>query len=301
MTSNFTPSSESQANVPFSQDEFEQALVEYDYQFQKGQVVHGKAVTYDNDVAYIDIGGKSPGLLPLREAALESVTQFKDVIPLDEQLEFLVIREQNADGQVTLSRRELQRQQIWETLEDHYAERKPVEMQVTGSNRGGVKGEIMGLRAFIPRSHLLASDHLDDLIGQTVTGLLIEVNAEDNRLVLSQREAAKADAMGQIIAGTLLEGTIVNLKPYGAFVELSTGVTGLLHIKQVSQKRVESLESLFSVGETIKVMIVDVDEHQGRIALSTKELEHYPGQILDSKAEVMAKAESRATSNSSDD
>jgi len=145
MTSNFTPSSESQANVPFSQDEFEQALVEYDYQFQKGQVVHGKAVTYDNDVAYIDIGGKSPGLLPLREAALESVTQFKDVIPLDEQLEFLVIREQNADGQVTLSRRELQRQQIWETLEDHYAERKPVEMQVTGSNRGGVKGEIMGL------------------------------------------------------------------------------------------------------------------------------------------------------------
>ncbi|PSO48705.1 MAG: 30S ribosomal protein S1 [Cyanobacteria bacterium SW_9_44_58] len=293
MTSNFTPSSESQANIPFSQQDFEQALADYDYQLQKGQVVRGKAVTYDNDVAYIDVGGKSPGLLPLREAALESVAKFEDVIPFDEELEFLVIREQNAEGQVTLSRRELQRQQIWETLEQHYTERKPVEMHVTGSNRGGVKGEIMGLRAFVPRSHLLASDNLDDLIGQNLTGLLIEVNSEDNRLVLSQREAAKADAMGDIIAGTLVEGTIVNLKPYGAFVELGTGVTGLLHIKQVSQKRVESLESLFSVGETVKVMIIDVDEHQGRIALSTKELEHYPGQILDNKDEVMAKAESR--------
>jgi len=86
---------------------------------------------------------------------------------------------------------------------------------------------------------------------------------------------------------------VVNLKPYGAFVELAAGVTGLLHIKQVSQKRVESLEEVLTVGETIKVMIVDVDEYQGRIALSTKELEHYPGQMLDNKAEVMAKAESR--------
>ena len=293
MTSDFTPSPESQANVPFSQDDFEKALADYDYHFQKGQIVRGKAVNYDNEVAYIDIGGKSPGLLPLAEANLGPVSNFEEVIPLHEEKEFLVIREQNADGQVTLSRRQLQAQRVWETLETYQAEKKPVEMQVTGSNRGGVKGEIMGLRAFVPRSHLLATDNLDDLLGQTVTGLLIEVNAEDKRLVLSQREAAKADAMGQIIAGSLIEGKVVNLKPYGAFIELAAGVTGLLHIKQVSQKRVESLESLFSVGEALKVMIVDVDEHQGRIALSTKELEHYPGQMLDSKAEVMAKAESR--------
>lgn len=293
MTSDFTPSPESQANVPFSQDDFEKALPDYDYHFQQGQVVWGKAVNYDSEVAYIDIGGKSPGLLPLSEAKLGGATRFEDVIPLDEELEFLVIREQNADGQVTLSRRQLQEQRVWETLEEYQTDRKPVEMQVTGSNRGGVKGEIMGLRAFIPRSHLLAGDNLDDLIGQTVTGLLIEVKPEDKKLVLSQREAAKADAMGQIIAGSLIEGKVVNLKPYGAFVELAAGVTGLLHIKQVSQKRIESLEEILSVGETIKVMIVDVDEYKGRIALSTKELEHYPGQMLDNKAEVMAKAESR--------
>ncbi len=293
MTSDFTPSPESQANVPFSQDDFEKALADYDYHFQKGEIVPGKAVNYDNNYAYIDIGGKSPGLLPFAEANLGPVNSFEEVIPLNEELEFLVIREQNADGQVTLSRKQLQEQRVWETLETYQTERNPVEMQVTGSNRGGLKGEVMGLRAFMPRSHLIAADNLDDLIGQTVTGLLIEVNTEDKRLVLSQREAAKADAMGQIIAGSLIEGKIVNLKPYGAFVEIAAGITGLLHIKQVSQKRVESLEALFTVGETLKVMIVDVDETQGRIALSTKELEHYPGQMLDSKAEVMAKAESR--------
>lgn len=296
MTSDYNPSPESKANVPFSQDDFEKALSDYDYQFQKGQIVRGQAVNYDNNVAYIDIGGKSPGLLPLKEAALGSVHSFEEVIPFDEELEFLVIREQDADGQVTLSRRELQRQQVWETLQEYESERKPLEMEITGTNRGGIKGDIMGMHGFMPRSHLLASDNLDDLIGQKVTGLLIEVNPEENRLVLSQREAAKADAMGDIIAGRLVEGKIVNLKPYGAFVEVAPGVTALLHIKQVSQKRVESLESLFAVGETLKVMIVDVDEHQGRIALSTKELEHYPGQMLEDKAEVMAKAESRVNS-----
>lgn len=300
MTSDFTPSPESQANVPFSQDDFAKALSDYDYNFQKGQVVRGKAVNYEHNFAYVDIGGKSPGLLPLAEADLKSVSNFDEVIPLDEELEFLVIREQNADGQVTLSRRELQRQQIWETLQEYYDDRKPVEMEVTGSNRGGVKGEIMGLRAFIPRSHLLTANNLDDFIGQTITGLIIEIKPDDNRLVLSQREAAKADAMSQIIAGSLIEGKIVNLKPYGAFVELTPGVTGLLHIKQVSQKRVDSLETLFAVGEMIKVMIVDVDEYQGRIALSTKELEHFPGQILDNKEEVMAKAESRVKQGSTD-
>lgn len=299
MTSDFTPSPESKANVPFSQDDFEKALADYDYHFQKGEIVRGKAVNYDNNFAYIDIGGKSPGLVPFAEATLGAIASFEEAIPLNEELEFLVIREQNSEGQVTLSRRQLQEQRVWETLETYQTDRKPVEMQVTGSNRGGVKGEIMGLRAFVPRSHLLAADNLDDLIGQTVTGLLIEVNTEDKRLVLSQREAAKADAMGQIIAGSLVQGKVVNLKPYGVFVELAAGVTGLLHIKQVSQKRVESLESIFEVGETLKVMIVDVDENQGRIALSTKELEHYPGQMLDNKAEVMAKAESRVNQTES--
>ncbi len=299
MTSNFTPSSESQSNIPFSQEDFEKALAEYDYHFQQGQVVRGKVVNYDNDVAFVDIGGKSPGLLPLREAALGTVTRFDEIFSFEEECDFLVIREQNADGQVTLSRRELQRQEVWETLQQYQEDKTPVEMQVTGSNRGGVKGEIMGLRAFIPRSHLLAAENLDDLIGQTITGLLIEVDPEQNRLVLSQREAAKADAMGEIIVGHLTEGEVVNIKPYGVFVELAAGVTGLLHIKQVSQKRVESLESLFSVGEKIKVMIVDVDENQRRIALSTKELESYPGQILDQKSEVMEKAESRIQDSSS--
>lgn len=299
MTANFTPSPESESNVPFSQEDFEKALAEYDYHFQEGQVVRGQAVSYDNNYAYVDIGGKSPGLVPLREAALGPVNGFEEVLPLEEELDFLVIREQDADGQVTLSRRELQRQQIWETLQDYQQEKTPVQIEITGTNRGGVKGNVMGLQGFIPRSHLLASENLDDLIGQSITGILIEVDPEQNRLVLSQREAAKADAMGEIIAGRITEGEVVNIKPYGVFVELAAGVTGLLHIKQVSQKRVESLEDLFSVGENIKVMIVDVDEYQGRIALSTKELEYYPGQILEQKSEVMAKAESRSQSQDS--
>ena len=291
MTSDSIPSQE--PNSSFSLDDFAQALDQYNFQFKRGQTVRGKVSDYGSEGAYIDIGGKSPGFVPLQEASLERVTNLSEVLPRHEEIEFLIVREQDAEGQVILSRRQLQIQQVWNHLSELAENGSSVQMRVTGTNRGGVTGEVEGLRAFIPRSHLIEKEDLDSLIGQSLGATFLEINPEQNKLVLSQRQAARAAVISKLEPGQLVEGTVASIKPYGVFVNLDN-VTGLLHIKQVSGSHVDSLTTLFKIGQPIKVMIADLDEVKNRISLSTKVLENYPGEILEKLEEVMASASERA-------
>ncbi len=279
-------------NASFSMDDFAKALEKYDYEFAKGQIVKGTVIQYDAEGAYIDIGGKSPGFVPTREAALEFVENIADIIPIGEEFEFLIIKEQNADGQVTLSRRQMQLEAAWDTVTEIAESGKSTQIRVTGVNKGGITGDVEGLRGFIPRSHLQQRDNLESLIGQLLTVTFIEVNPEKRKLVLSQRDAMRAEALTKLVQGALVPGTIVNMKPYGVFVDLG-GVTGLLHIKEVSGTRIDSLNTIFQVGQEIKVVISQVDEYNNRLSLSTKVFEEYPGEILEKFDQVMTTAEER--------
>jgi small subunit ribosomal protein S1 len=286
------PNTSSQKAQPFSMDDFAQALEKYDYEFAKGQIVKGVVVQYDTNGAYVDIGGKSPGFLPNSEAALGSVENLASIIPLNEELEFMILRGQDAEGQVTLSRRQLQIEEAWDTIKETAESGKSTQIRVTGVNKGGVMGEVEGLRGFIPRSHLQQRDNLESLVGQLLTATFLEVNPEERKLVLSQRDAMKAAAMTKLTQGSLVTGTVVNLKPYGAFIDLG-GITGLLHIKEVSGTHIESLNTVFKPGQQIKVLISQVDEYKNRLFLSTKVLEEYPGELLEKFDEVMSNAEER--------
>ncbi len=279
-------------NASFSMDDFAKALEKYDYEFAKGQIVKGTVIQHDSEGAYIDIGGKCPGFVPTREAALQFVENLADIIPIGEEFEFLIIQEQNADGQVTLSRRQMQLEAAWDTVTEIAESGKSTQIRVTGVNKGGITGDVEGLRGFIPRSHLQQRDNLESLIGQLLTVTFIEVNPEKRKLVLSQRNAMRAEALTRLVEGALVSGTIVNMKPYGVFVDLG-GVTGLLHVKEVSGTRIDSLNTIFQVGQEIKVVISQVDEYNNRLSLSTKIFEEYPGEILEKFDQVMTTAEER--------
>ena len=285
-------SAASNNNTSFSMDDFAKALEKYDYEFAKGQIVKGTVIQYDSEGAYIDIGGKSPGFVPTREAALGFVEDLANIIPIGEEFEFLIIQEQNADGQVTLSRRQMQLEAAWDTVSEIAESGRSTQIRVTGVNKGGITGDVEGLRGFIPRSHLQQRDNLESLIGQLLTVTFIEVNPEKRKLVLSQRNAMRAEALTRLVEGALVSGTIVNMKPYGVFVDLG-GVTGLLHIKEVSGIRIDSLNTVFNVGQEVKVVISQVDEYNNRLSLSTKLFEEYPGEILEKFEQVMTTAEER--------
>jgi small subunit ribosomal protein S1 len=287
-------STRSQAsNSSFSMDDFAKALEEHDYEFKKGQVVRGKVYNYESDGAYVDIGGKSLAYVPINEVSVKSSGDWSQVLPLHEEMDFLIVQEQDADGQVTLSRRQLEIKQTWDELAQLQENGKSVQVRVQSVNKGGVTVNLQGLRGFIPRSHLSERDNLESLIGQTLTVTFLDADRDRNKLVLSQRDATRSAGFNQLELGQLVAGKIVSIKPFGIFIDFG-GITGLLHIKQVSQNFIASLPTVFQVDQPIKAMIIDLDEGKGRISLSTRVLENYPGEMLEKMAEVMESAEARA-------
>jgi small subunit ribosomal protein S1 len=279
--------------LSFSTDDFAKALEQHDYQFQRGQVVRGKVAGYDSDGAYIDIGGKSAAFLPIEEASLKRVTNLPEFLPEGEEREYLIIREQNEDGQVTLSLRQLEIKQAWSRLQALQDDQQTTQARVSGINKGGVTAEVQGIRGFIPRSHLVDRDNLEALIGKALTVAVLEVDPDRRRLVLSQRMASQAVSLSQLAIGQLVEGKVVSIKPFGVFVEFD-GTTGLLHINQISKNYVADLNRVFEMGQPVKALIIDLDAVKRRISLSTKVLENYPGEMLEKLPEVMAEAETRA-------
>lgn len=279
--------------MSFSAEDFAKALEQHDYQFQRGQVVRGKVASYDSDGVYIDIGGKAAAFLPVDEASLQRVSKMEELLPLGEERDFLIIREQDSDGQVTLSVRQLEIRQVWEHLADLQENHETIQARVSGVNKGGVTVDIQGIRGFIPRSHLVDRNQLDSLVGRALTVSVLEIDSSRRRLVLSERLATQAASIRQLEAGQLVEGKISGIKPFGVFVSFD-GATGLLHINQISKNYIASLETLFKVGQSIKAFIIDVDESKRRVSLSTKVLENYPGEMLEKMADLMAEAEVRA-------
>lgn len=273
-------------------EDFEKALEQHGYEFAKGQIVTGKAFSYESDGALIDIGGKSPAFLPVTEASVYKISDITAVVPLQEEREFLIIRDQNEEGQVTVSLRRLEERRIWEHLTELQDNGQSIQVKVLDVNKGGVTVNAQGMRGFIPRSHLVERENLDSLVGSVLNATVLELDQKRNKIVLSNRLASRAASFSQLEMGQLVEGTVTSLKPFGAFVEFD-GCTGLLHISQISQKSVSSLEALLQVGQPIKAMIVSLDEGKGRISLSTKVFEQYPGEALENLAQLIAEADDR--------
>lgn len=292
MTANSNPSE--QQNTNFSMDDFAQALEQeqYDYHFNKGEIVKGKVFQHDSSGVYVDIGGKSPGFVPLSEASWQNVTNIADILPLHEEFEFLIIKEQDSEGQVKLSRRQLFIEQAWDNLAEIQEKGKVVQMLVTGVNRGGVIGQIDGLRAFIPRSHLIQKDDFEKLIDQSLTANVLQIDRGQNKIVLTQRDLARSAAMAHLQEGEIVQGKVVKIQPYGVFVDFG-GIAGLLHIKQISEGQISALTNVFKIGDDLKVVVLEIDEIKNRISLSTKILETYPGEFLEKKELVMETAEQR--------
>ncbi|NCJ06865.1 S1 RNA-binding domain-containing protein [Synechococcales cyanobacterium C] len=279
--------------MTFSADEFARALAQHDYVFEVGETVRGTVIQHDNEGAYVDIGGKAAAFIPKTELSIQATRNLAESLPLQETHDFLIIRGQDAEGQVLLSIRRLEIQALWARLEQQAADNQTLQVWVTGVNKGGVTVDVEGLRGFIPRSHLAERGALEALVGSQLMVSFLEVDPNRNKLVLSNRLAMRSSRMEELEIGQLVRGTVTDLKPYGAFIDLN-GITALLHIKEVSQNYIASLPEVLKVGQSIQAVVLDLDPGRSRISLSTKALENQAGEILDNWEQVMAEAEVRA-------
>ena len=277
----------------FDEDTFLAALDDSVPVSGTGDVARGRVLGHESDGIYVDIAGKAPGWMPKQDCGLGVIGNLEESFPRGMEIDVLITREQNADGQVTVSARALALRESWKTVERLAAQGAVVQVRVCGFNRGGCTCELEGLRGFIPRSQLNDGGNHTALVGKTLGVTFLEVNPASHKLVLSEKRAAIAVRLSELKVGSVQQGRIDAIKPYGFFVDLG-GVSGLLHQSCITGGALRSLRQAFDVGETVQVLITDVDAARGRIGLSTALLEDQPGELLIDKARVMAEARIRA-------
>mmetsp|Transcript_29110 Transcript_29110/g.61929 ORF Transcript_29110/g.61929 Transcript_29110/m.61929 type:complete len:406 (-) Transcript_29110:86-1303(-) len=288
-------SAEVEEDVGFSYASFSEAVAATDYSFNRNDVVKGSIVQYDKGGCIVDIGAKASAFLPLQEAALiqEPGSNIETLVELDVERSFQIISEEDENGQLMVSIRRIQYREAWEKVTAKQDTDEAFDAECVSVNRGGAIFLVEGLRAFLPGSHLTGRLPDEDLVGQTLPLKFLEVNEEDNKLVVSNRRAVVEAQMEDLSRGDVIDGIVKALKPYGAFVEVG-GMSGLLHISQISMDRINDLEAVLEPGQKIKCMIIDHDKANGRIALSTKTLEPEPGDMIKNPELVYAQADETA-------
>ncbi|BAU65582.1 30S ribosomal protein S1 [Stanieria sp. NIES-3757] len=280
-------------DIGFTHEDFAALLDRYDYHFSPGDVVPGTVFSVEPKGALIDIGAKTAAYIPIQEMSINRVDDPAEVLQPNETREFFILTDENEDGQLTLSIRRIEYMRAWERVRQLQQEDATVRSNVFATNRGGALVRIEGLRGFIPGSHISAKEAKEDLVGQDLPLKFLEVDEERNRLVLSHRRALVERKMNGLEVGQVVRGSVRGIKPYGAFIDIG-GVSGLLHISEISHDHIDTPHSVFNVNDELKVMIIDLDAERGRISLSTKQLEPEAGDMLKNRDLVFEKAEEMA-------
>ena len=277
----------------FDENAFLEALNENEPIGTAGETITGKIIALESDGLYVDIGGKAPGFMPKKECGLGVITNFKEKFPIGLEMEVLVIKEQNADGMVTISSRALILRKSWEKVSNLAKGGELIEILVNGFNRGGLTCDVDGLRGFIPRSQLEDGQDHQSFVGKNLKVAFLEVNPESRKLVLSEKKALLVSKFKNLSLGQLIEGKVLAVKPYGFFIDIG-GASGLLHQSSITNGSIRTLREIFVEGETVKALITEIDLEKGRIGLNTALLENSIGELIVDKKKVMEEAFDRA-------
>jgi small subunit ribosomal protein S1 len=255
--------------------EFEKLLQQYDYAFKRGEIVRGTIIALESSGALVDIGAKTAAFLPNKEVATPYSSAQSTLKP-GEEYEFYILFEEDEDGQLTLSLRRVQTAQNWQKLEELMAADAVVQCKVTAVVKGGLLVDVLGLRGFIPSSHLRVKQTLEDLVGKELPAKIINLDRQRNNIILSHRKMIaeqmaeqRKDLFSRLHEGAIVEGEVVRLTDFGAFVDLG-GVDGLLPLSQMSWRWVEHPSDILSIGDTIQVEVIGIDHEKQRVSLSIK-------------------------------
>ncbi|ESW19393.1 hypothetical protein PHAVU_006G121100 [Phaseolus vulgaris] len=279
--------------VSFTLQQFSDSLDKYDYESEVGAKVKGTVFATDASGAYVDITAKSTAYLPLQEACIHKIKKVEEagIVPGLRE-EFMIIGENGTDDSLILSLRSIQYDLAWERCRQLQSEDAVVKGKVVNANRGGLVAQVEGLKGFVPFSQISSKSTGEDLLEQEIPFKFVEVDEEQSRLVLSHRKAV-AESQGQLGIGSVVVGSVQSIKPYGAFVDIG-GISGLLHVSQISHDRITDIATVLQPGDILKVMILSHDRERGRVSLSTKKLEPSPGDMIRNPKLVFEKAEEMA-------
>ncbi|MFA7586129.1 MAG: 30S ribosomal protein S1 [Novosphingobium sp.] len=266
----------------------------------EGRVVKGTITAIENDKAVIDVGLKSEGRVPLKEFAMAGQPHG---LKVGDEVEVYVDRVENADGDAMLSRDRARREAAWDKLENEFGEGKRVEGVIFGRVKGGFTVDLDGAVAFLPGSQVDIRPVRDvaPLMDVPQPFQILKMDRRRGNIVVSRRavlEETRAEQRSGLIQnlseGQIIDGVVKNITDYGAFVDLG-GIDGLLHVTDMSYKRVNHPSEVIAIGDTVRVQIVRINQDTQRISLGMKQLESDPWEGVAAKYPVGAKLKGTVT------
>ena len=258
--------------------------------FAEGEVVTGRIISVDREHVLVDIGYKSEGQIRIHEFRDENGNITAEI---GETIEVMVEWWDDDEERVILSKEKAANVKVWEAIKKSYDDEGTVQGVITNRVKGGFSVDI-GVQAFLPGSQadLRPIRNMDDMVGKTYDFKILKYNRKRSNIVLSRRailekelEEKRAATLASIHENKEVEGTIKNITEYGVFVDLG-GVDGLLHITDISWGRVKHPSEIFSVGDTIKVKILNIDLESERVSLGMKQLTEDPWTVAAEKYPV---------------
>ena len=272
-------------NADAVQEETFEALLEQSIKtLNTGDKVIGTVTGIGNTEVQVDLGTKHAGYIPYDEVSADPSVKPEDILHVGDEIEVFVVRVNDQEGTVQLSKKKLDGMKIWDDLATYVEEKTNVEGVITEENKGGLVATIKGIRVFIPASQsgVAKGGDLAAMLGKTVTLKITEVNRARRRVIGSiraasseDRKAAQEKVWSEIEEGKKYHGTVKSLTSYGAFVDIG-GVDGMVHVSELSWNRIKTPADVVKVGDEIDVYVISFDAEKRKISLGYKTAEMNP-------------------------
>ncbi|MDO4679433.1 MAG: S1 RNA-binding domain-containing protein [Eubacteriales bacterium] len=245
---------------------------------EEGDILTGTVISADEKEVILDLKYYAEGIIPAEEYSREPGFCIKDEVHVGDEVSATVIRRDDGHGNILLSRVSAADILAWDKLQELKESKEVLDVVVKGVVNGGVVAYVEGVRGFIPASKLSLQyvEDTNEYLNRPIQVQVFDVDKEEKRLILSAREILREKAeeerknkVSNLEIGLVTEGTVESLQTYGAFVNLGNGLSGLVHISQICEKRIKKPSEILSVGDKVKVKVTGIKD--GKISLSIKE------------------------------
>jgi len=276
-----------------NQDSMEAELAKEMPDLRQGSMVRGKVIQVKDDEVLVDVGGKSEGIIPLRELSIRNISSAKELLEPGDDIDVVVVRSETDEGTMILSKRRADQIKAWDGLEQAFREATELHGEVVQVVKGGVLVDV-GARGFVPASLIERGyvNNLEKYLGKVLRLRVIDLDRNKNKVVLSQKvlleeayEAAKKSLWETIEPEQRRRGVVRRLTDFGAFIDLG-GADGLLHISEMSWTHIDHPSEILQEGDEVEVFVLGVDHDRQRISLGLKQILPSPWQLAADKYSV---------------
>ena len=266
------------------EENFEELLEQSIKTLNTGDKVIGTVTGISNTEVQVDLGTKHAGYIPYDEVSADSSVKPEDVLKVGDQVEVFVVRVNDQEGTVQLSKKKLDGLKVWDDMADMVENKTTIEATITEENKGGLVANVKGVRVFIPASQsgIAKGGDMAGMVGKTVKLKITEVNRARRRAIGSiravnaeARKAAQEKIWSEIEVGKKYHGVVKSLTSYGAFVDIG-GVDGMVHVSELSWNRIKTPADVVKVGDEIDVYVISYDPEKRKISLGYKTAEMNP-------------------------